>query len=113
MRTLSIAPLLIVAAAFAIIPLAQGQSQTAPTVEQTPPTLDQAARSLNEHDDDAVASNCVRETGTRIPGKARSKDPKACQPGRAYDRSDIDRTGASSLADALQRLDPAVTIRRR
>jgi hypothetical protein len=48
---------------------------------------------------------CVRQTGTRI---ARQH----CQPGRAYTREDIDRTGATNMADALRMLDPAITIRR-
>lgn len=100
-------------AALVSAPLAQGQAQEPRAVEAQPATLDEAAISLNEPDQDAVDVNCVRETGTRMASKARRGDPKACQPGRAYDRGDIERTGATSLGEALQRLDPGVTIRRR
>jgi hypothetical protein len=33
---------------------------------------------------------------------------KCAEFGRAYDRDDIDRTGAVDLADALRRLDPSI-----
>lgn len=52
-------------------------------------------------------ANCVRQTGTRITprdGKSRCNG----QPGRAYTKDDIDRTGHTNLADALRTLDPAI-----
>jgi hypothetical protein len=48
---------------------------------------------------------CVRQTGTRI-------HRRSCLPGRSYDRQDIDRSGANTVADALRRLDPSVRIHR-
>jgi hypothetical protein len=53
--------------------------------------------------------NCLRETGSHISSKHRDACVNA--PGRAYTRADIDRTGTSTLADALRHLDPAVTVR--
>jgi hypothetical protein len=50
----------------------------------------------------AAASPCMA-TASRIP----SKD---CAPGRSYSREDIARTGAPTTADALQMLDPSITV---
>jgi hypothetical protein len=52
--------------------------------------------------------NCLRSTGSLIPPK-----PGECLPvaGRSYDREDIRRTGARTTAEALQLLDPSVTVR--
>jgi hypothetical protein len=51
-------------------------------------------------------SNCVQETGSRI----KRRDARGCngEPGRSYDRDDLDRTGAIDAADALRRLDPSI-----
>ncbi|MET0809392.1 MAG: hypothetical protein ABWX93_11625 [Pseudoxanthomonas sp.] len=53
--------------------------------------------------------NCLKETGSHI---APATDPKGRKcvnaAGRAYDRADIDRTGAIDLRDALRKLDPAL-----
>ncbi len=52
-------------------------------------------------------ANCVRQTGSRIT--ARDGKPRCNgQPGRAYTKEDIDRTGHTNLADALRTLDPAI-----
>ncbi|RUL73949.1 hypothetical protein [Dyella choica] len=50
---------------------------------------------------------CIRDTGSLLKPK-----PGECLPvaGRSYSKQDIDATGATSLAPALERLDPAVTI---
>ncbi|HYE85373.1 MAG TPA: hypothetical protein VEA16_03385 [Vicinamibacterales bacterium] len=45
---------------------------------------------------------CVRETGTRV------HQSRQCQPGRVYTQEDLRRTGATDVADALRRLDPAI-----
>lgn len=51
--------------------------------------------------------NCLRHTGSRIT--QRDGKPRCTgQPGRAYTKDDIDRTGHTNLADALRALDPAV-----
>lgn len=52
-------------------------------------------------------ANCLRETGSRIT--QRNGKPRCTgQPGRAYTKDDIDRTGHTNLGDALRALDPAV-----
>ena len=51
------------------------------------------------------AAGCV-ETGSRIV----SKDNHCNGPGRAYSQTDIERTGQVDAGDALQRLDPSVTV---
>lgn len=50
----------------------------------------------------AGEDRCVRETGSRIP-----REDGECngQPGTSYSREDLDRTGAGSIGEALQRLD--------
>ena len=59
--------------------------------------------------DAAADRGCLKETGSRIAPKPDRKGRKCLNAaGRAYDRKDIDRTGAIDLKDALRRLDPAV-----
>ncbi|MBU6417051.1 MAG: hypothetical protein KJS83_07770 [Xanthomonadaceae bacterium] len=50
---------------------------------------------------------CIRETGSHIP------PPKGqCLPvaGNSYSQKDIQRTGATNIGQALQMLDPSVTV---
>lgn len=54
--------------------------------------------------------NCLRHTGSRIPRK--DKDDCINAPGRSYSKDDLDSTGAMTVAEALERLDPSVTIHR-
>ena len=56
-------------------------------------------------------SDCIKETGTRIKA---GKDKKGCNglAGRSYDKDDIDRTGANTAGEALERLDPSIRITR-
>lgn len=54
-------------------------------------------------------TDCLRSTGTRIPLR---EGRCSLLPGRAYSRADVYRTGASTTADALQRLDPAIRVGR-
>lgn len=49
---------------------------------------------------------CLQDTGSRITSTAQ----KCRGFGRAYTSEDIDRTGSISAADALSKLDPAVTV---
>lgn len=52
--------------------------------------------------------SCIRDTGSHIP------PPKGqCLPvaGRSYSQQDIQRTGATTMGQALQMLDPSVTVR--
>jgi hypothetical protein len=52
-------------------------------------------------------SNCLTETGSRIPpaGKAGCRGY-----GRSYSDEDIQRTGSTNAADALSLLDPSITV---
>jgi hypothetical protein len=52
--------------------------------------------------------SCIRDTGSHIP------PPKGqCLPvaGNSYSQKDIQRTGATNVGQALQMLDPSVTVR--
>lgn len=52
--------------------------------------------------------SCLRDTGSHIP------PPKGqCLPvaGNSYSQQDIQRTGATTVGQALQMLDPSVTVR--
>jgi hypothetical protein len=52
--------------------------------------------------------NCLTETGTHIAaGKSNCRAF-----GRAFTNEDIERTGATSAADALALLDPSITVHR-
>jgi outer membrane cobalamin receptor len=57
---------------------------------------------------DALAQNpgCLTQTGSRI---TRSGE-KCTANGRSYSSDDIDRTGATTVAEALRTLDPSITI---
>jgi hypothetical protein len=51
-------------------------------------------------------AGCVAQTGTMI-----KVPPTACTgPGNTYSQEDIDRTGRTTVAGALQTLDPSITI---
>ena len=66
----------------------------------------------NESDSKAKDSwddrNCLKETGSRVIRADRKGRKCAIAAGRAYNREDIERTGATDLKDALRRLDPTV-----
>ena len=50
--------------------------------------------------------SCLTETGSRITtGK-----PNCLAVGRSYSSADIDRTGETTAADALGKLDPSITV---
>jgi hypothetical protein len=50
---------------------------------------------------------CVLESGSRIPAKS---GECSTYPGRSYSQKDIDRTGQTQVGDALQMLDPSITV---
>jgi hypothetical protein len=52
---------------------------------------------------------CIRDTGTHVPAKDRHC---LAVPGRSYDSDDIRRTGATTVGDALDKLDPSISVRR-
>lgn len=93
--------------AFAQTPaVAPARDQEAPVATVAEETVNADTPKLAEVND----RNCLRHTGTRI--KRRDKDGCINAPGRSYDKDDIDSTGASTAAEALERLDPSVSIRR-
>lgn len=90
------------------------------SAQSTPvePTLEPGAAAIGADASDSKLSdrNCLRQTGSLITasenmrarrqGKAGDKCTAAT--GRAYDRDDIERTGAIDLRDALRKLDTSV-----
>lgn len=80
---------------------------SAPTQAQGDNDLASAEKDSAEKTKKLHDRNCLRETGSRI----KPKDKDACLPvaGRSYDKDDLDSTGASTVAEALQRLDPAIS----
>ena len=58
----------------------------------------------------AEKTGCITTTGSRI--KSRNKNGCNGEPGRSYDKEDLDRTGAISVGEALERLDPSIRISR-
>jgi hypothetical protein len=55
----------------------------------------------------ATTPQCVQNSASRIPTR-----PGECSsaPGRAYSGQDIERTGQTNVGDALQLLDPTITV---
>ena len=51
---------------------------------------------------------CVSQTATRIP----ASNENCSRAGRTYTSEDIERTGQTSTADALQLMDPSITVHR-
>lgn len=51
--------------------------------------------------------NCIRATGSHI---APPKGKCLSVPGNSYSQKDIQRTGATNMAQALQMLDPSIQI---
>lgn len=90
------------AAPAAVDPAADPQTAAAAPAE-TP-----VNRNKTDAKDEIADRNCLKHTGSRVI-RADSKGRKcAMATGRAYNRDDIDRTGAIDLRDAIRRLDPAV-----
>lgn len=84
----------------------------APQTAAAAPAEASAETSANQNKADAkdeiTDRNCLKHTGSRVI-RADNKGRKcAIATGRAYNRDDIDRTGAIDLRDAIRRLDPAV-----
>jgi hypothetical protein len=55
----------------------------------------------------APTQPCVPETASRLPMR-----PGVCSsaPGRSYSNQDLERTGHTDVGDALQMLDPSITV---
>ena len=60
----------------------------------------------------AADAFCLRHTGSHLKSMNNDRNESAVQcanePGRSYTREDIQRTGATSTADALRKLDPSI-----
>jgi hypothetical protein len=82
----------------------QAQTQTtAATPTQQAATATNKQRAVPPLD----SRSCIRDTGSHIP------PPKGqCLPvaGNSYSQKDIQRTGATNVGQALQMLDPSVTV---
>lgn len=78
------------------------RAQTATPADSKPPVVVEAPA------DKTTTPHCLRETGTRIVHKGK----QACLglAGRSYDQDDLRSTGATDIGDALQQLDPAISI---
>lgn len=55
----------------------------------------------------ATTEPCVLESASRIPARSGGC---SITPGRAYSQQDVQRTGQTNAADALQMLDPSITV---
>jgi hypothetical protein len=56
----------------------------------------------------AASGPCATaHTASRIPAKP---GDCAASPGRAYSQADVERTGQTNVGDALQMLDPSITV---
>lgn len=92
-------------AAPAADPAADPQAAAAPAASSAETSANQNKADAK---DEIADRNCLKHTGSRVI-RADSKGRKcAIATGRAYNRDDIDRTGAVDLRDAIRRLDPAV-----
>ena len=78
----------------------------APIPEETPKATSEAPAADND-DKRLSDTTCLRETGSRITKRA-GKPRCTAQPGRAYTKDDLDRTGHMNLSDALRTLDPSI-----
>ena len=88
-------------------------AQSAPVED----TLEPGAAAIGAESTDADVSDrhCLKETGSRITASQNRRARKAGKPekcanafGRAYDREDIERTGATDVKQALRMLDPSI-----
>lgn len=102
----------LVATLFAVAFAASAQTSppaTSPAPVEAAASNTDAVVDTSASKDAASERGCLKETGSRITPTPDRKGRKCINAsGRAYDRKDIDRTGAIDLKDALRRLDPAV-----
>jgi hypothetical protein len=57
--------------------------------------------------DAAATRPCALGSASRIPA---TPDQCSPSPGRTYSQEDVQRTGQTNVADALQMLDPSITV---
>lgn len=96
-----------------LAPLAFAQVQPEPVADSLEPGA--AAIGADASDARADDRNCLRRTGSLITAHQNRRAERTGKPGkcanafgRAYDREDIERTGATDVAEALRMLDPAI-----
>lgn len=78
---------------------------------QTPAYAGEPVRTTPKTSEDKGHNRlCLYETGTRIKRRVSRCGDYA---GRSYSREDLRSTGAVDIDEALQRLDPSITRRRR
>ena len=99
-------------AALASPAFAQNSPNNAPTTTQATATAANQSAASTRNGKRAVppldSRMCIRDTGSHIP------PPKGqCLPvaGNSYSQKDIQNTGANNVGQALQMLDPSVTVR--
>jgi len=85
---------------------AQAQTASQAAVQVQDKSADVTVISGNDQANDR---NCLRETGSHIVNKGNKKTCINAN-GKSFSRADIERTGTTDLADALRRLDPAITV---
>lgn len=91
-----------------------GRTETARTEPAAPEPTDQSEQA-GAASADAVATTCLRSTGSRIVAvrnlrAQREGKPQQCAnaAGRVYTREDLDRSGYVDIADALRALDTSI-----
>ena len=82
--------------------------QNAPPLADQPPTASTVAAPRHASPLNPGDRQCIRDTGSLIPAKQGQCLPVA---GRSYSKGDIDATGETRLGPALEKLDPAITVR--
>jgi hypothetical protein len=55
----------------------------------------------------ATPGPCTLATASRIQARP---DRSSISPGRCYSQKDVERTGQTNVGDALQMLDPSITV---
>ncbi len=87
-------------------------AQSPVPVDSAAPVTDSAAQAAAQDkrtgEDKLADRNCLKQTGSRVI-RADSRGRKCANgPGRSYTKEDLDRTGATDLAEALRKLDPSI-----
>lgn len=95
----------------AIFSLSMFANANSADVTVTTSAAEEVTITADKSDAALAKSDCIKETGTRIK---RAKDKRGCNglPGNSYDRDDIERTGAITVGEALEQLDPSIRISR-
>lgn len=91
---------------------APGFAQSAGTAHSQTATTAQAASNAQPAQQERSvppldSRQCIRDTGSHIPPRKGQCLPVA---GSSYSQQDIQRTGATNIGQALQMLDPSVTV---